>query len=199
MHHLAADSARRLGAAGAGANSGLTVAGLFGWPVSKRRPCVRVSIPLNPNVSAPLGVCVCRDETSPPGVVGLSVLVLALMITADSYGHWLWLPASGSWVPGLCGCGGAGKVWRSKWAAGGAAWGHGGVGRAAGVPRGAEAPGTEVTGWLCIARPLRRLPARVASMVGGAGRSLWKDIFASRWMRIYRAGLMARYIHINLI
>ena len=52
-----------------------------------------------------------------------------------------------------------------------------------GAARG-RAPGTEVTGWWCLARPLRGLPARVASMVGGDGRSLWKDIFASLWMRI---------------
>jgi hypothetical protein len=39
-----------------------------------------------------------------------------------------------------------------------------------GAARG-RAPGTEVTGWWCLARPLRGLPARVASMVGGVGRS----------------------------
>ena len=103
------------------------------------------------------------------------------------------------WVSGLCACGGAEKVWRSKWAARGGMValapplvrargveaGHGGdwlvvqgaptagAGRGLLVKALGGCPGSDI------------LPARVAPMSGGDCRSLWKDIFASLWMRIY--------------
>ena len=86
----------------------------------------------------------------------------------------------------------AARLWRlreSRAVEMGIVWGRAGAWwrwpRRRGGCRAGPSPGTEVTGWLCIARPLRRLPARVAPMSGGDCRSLWKDIFASLWMRIY--------------
>ena len=102
----------------------------------------------------------CRDEDDRRGggVIGVGVgldghggqLSALVVVTGQRF-----------WVAGLRACGGVGKVGRSPWAACGAR-GLGGVGRGSGARRAGPNPGTEVTGWLCTARPLR-VPARAFS------------------------------------
>ena len=120
-----------------------------------------LSVPLNPNVSGtPLRYVVAEmKHHRPGGGVGVRVglddhggqLRALVVVTGQRF-----------WVAGLRACGGAGKAWRSQRAVCGAARGRGGVGRGWGARGAGPDPGTEVTGWLCTARPLR-VPVRAFS------------------------------------